>query len=283
MTSAILNALDAILSCRRSTTPKPVKLKVTVPPGVLPGTNIAFQLPGSPRKYTVPTPAGAAPGSQFVIRVTPHQDSGLEGLRFPFQKKEMIAVAKTLKTSYPQYWTWEVTQKYGQVLQMFKPPAGTPAGVVACPMCTSHNPKASTSCMICASDLPANLPEIMKAGEPQPPPPQRYEGKGQDAPPPGATGRGPASRRPRDVFANLATGGFTVTLDKKDGGLGILLRDRQLANDCVIAFVMALKAGASADLSGKIEANDVITHVNGKTVTNTRVRDISDTVRGRGV
>jgi hypothetical protein len=136
MTSSILNALDAILSCRRSTTPKQVKLKVTVPPGA--GTNIAFELPGSSRKFTVPTPAGAAPGTQFVVRVWSHanEDSGLGGAGGgPFQKQEMIAVAKNLKTSYPQYWTWEVTQKYGQILQTFKPPpAGISTGVVACPV-----------------------------------------------------------------------------------------------------------------------------------------------------
>jgi C-terminal processing protease CtpA/Prc len=92
-----------------------------------------------------------------------------------------------------------------------------------------------------------------------------------------------ADVREADVFANLPTGGFTVTLDKKDGGLGMLLRDKQLADDRVVVFVKTVKAGGSADHSGKIEANDVITHVNGKSVINNRLRDVADTVRGRGV
>ena len=81
-----------------------------------------------------------------------------------------------------------------------------------------------------------------------------------------------------------------MTLKKKDGGLGLLLRSRrpskkhkQLADDREVVFVKTVKAGGSADHSGKIEANDVITHVNGKAVINNRLRDVADTVRGRGV
>ena len=90
-----------------------------------------------------------------------------------------------------------------------------------------------------------------------------------------------------DMFANQLTGGFTVTLKKKDGGLGLLLRSRrpskkhkQLADDREVVFVKTVKAGGSADHSGKIEVNDVITHVNGKAVINNSLSDVRDMVRG---
>ena len=71
-----------------------------------------------------------------------------------------------------------------------------------------------------------------------------------------------------------------MSFDKEDGGLGMLLREKQLADDRVVVFVKTMKAGGSADHSGKIEANDVITHVNGEAVINNRAKDVTDMVRG---
>ena len=41
-------------------------------------------------------------------------------------------------------------------------------------------------------------------------------------------------RTEADVFANLSTGGFTVTLDKRDGGLGMGISEKQLAHNRMV-------------------------------------------------